>query len=186
MSDIEKAVQAAIEEFCEEAYMRFEISTFLNEATPPDRFWFIPSRATFNKVLNDNGRPRHVRLKSLPDLFSHDVAVYGDNAYLMWSGSVTYDDAFGHFYEVNGVIFDNNAHVLSEFEVSTLDRVCRKTSAALPFDIERAKAGDIFEYFDGFDWVTPENEIKKSLLSIFESSPNRKDFRMKYPKKEES
>jgi len=180
MSNIEDDVKAAIEEFGDLAFERFEVET-------APKFWI-------SSTNNSQLITAFARLKPLPELLAHDIKVYGDNAYLMWSGSVAYDDAFGGFYEVRDVVFDDNAHVLSEFEVSTLDSVYRKTSSALPFDLERAKDGDVVEVFDGnpdYGWSLAKyegNYEQDGLIIVSRVSDNYRmrvydnDLRMKFTK----
>lgn len=110
--------------------------------------------------------------------WEQDVKDYGFNdAIYLWELSHKLNNSAWHpvtLFSVNpgqSVVYDHY-----EFR--------RKDSAALPFDLERAKAGDDFEFFDGWEWVeiTDKNE-KDSLISVFASTPTREDLRMKYPPK---
>jgi len=199
MGNIEELVKAAIDEFGELAFERFILiaNGFGEQNKNNDTLRHI---LEYDKYLQNH----EIKLKPLPELFAHDVKFYGDNAYLMWSGSVTYDDAFGDFYEVRDVVFDDNAHVLSEFKVSTLDSVYRKTSAARPFDLELAKAGDVVEnYHETYkQWQVMSRscifEMKKYTNKVSEYyvrvqlcegasiALKADNLRMKFPKKAQS
>lgn len=117
MSDIEKAVQAAIEEFGDCAHKCFEYA---------DVGW---SNCSFNGYLSPDCFI--LRQKPLYELFSHDFTVYGDKAYLMWQWQ--YKDC-----EKQGDWLDCDKP--PSWKPSLNYR--RKESATLPFDIERAKSGD--------------------------------------------
>jgi len=68
----------------------------------------------------------------MPELFAHDVTVYGDNAYQMLESLVDTVDG-------DGVITpESNNDFIQDIEYT--DEVRRKTSAARPFDIDDAKA----------------------------------------------
>jgi hypothetical protein len=117
--NIEQQVQQAIEEFGELAHERFIVKTGYDE--------FYPHSNNEMYLYIDA-----IELKPLPELFEHDVKVYGDDAYLMW------------IHELHGISNKpiNNDDIKTSFDFSSII-VTRKTSAALPFDIERAKAGDV-------------------------------------------
>jgi len=76
MSDIEDDVKAAIEEFGERAFERFI----------RDRNIVIVGGIGWINLLSNSELDFKIglKLKPLPELFAHDVKVYGDNAYLMW------------------------------------------------------------------------------------------------------
>ena len=162
MSNIEKVVQAAIEEFGEDAYKRFTHKgmAFNDEPCRSNEFLL--------RMLSVN----NVSIKPLPELFAHDVVVYGDNAYLMWLISER-----GIWCELQGGMLDTMNREPNRFK--------RRTSAALPFDLGRAMAGDVAEYFAedlvsrNGHWIIAENNIAALL---FKKDKNRDDLRMKYPK----
>lgn len=82
----------------------------------------------FNKDLPMKNEP----LKQ----WQQDVEDYGDNAYLMWQWcnmAFNYEDAKSNNI-VNSLLATNGCK--------------RKQSAELPFDLERAKAGDEVQYID--------------------------------------
>jgi len=108
------------------------------------------------------------QLRSLPGLFALDVETYGKNAYLMWEwkNCMPEPDCYS---DCTNEPFD-----FDRFEYR------RKQSAALPFDLERAKAGDKFQVFYGSEWVDAEMDDDIFIDSewMFESGDN---LRMKYP-----
>ena len=149
---IEDDVSAAIEEFGNDAYKRFYYRCFGLTVG-------CESNAKMN-IMND------VFLKPLSELFSHDVSVYGDNAYLMWEWQ----------YKDNGSpIWVDVWHSCDRplaFKESLNYR--RKNSAALPFDIERAVRGDVVEGLHNGAWCI------KNSQDVYSK------FRMKYPPKVQS
>jgi len=180
MSNIKDDVKAAIEEFGELAFERFEWNSI--------EFGFLPFE-NHNEFIT-----RHdwitIRLKALPKLFAHDVKIYGDDAYLMWQ---YYDDLAR---DINGdrifyVNFTSNSEVNN---CSKYFRLRRKTSAALPFDLERAKAGDVVEVLCDGKWHEMKSTEKRfteinAIDILIEKTgcfPQRNlisELRMKYPKK---
>jgi len=118
-------------------------------------------------VLNNNGTSK---LKPLPELFAHDVSVYGDDAYLMWE---IYMRPCSFRSESGWQTMNGN-----QYEQIAGDVIRRKTSAALPFDIERAKAGDAVEWFGGKEWISADTDVACWTYGV---NSNRKDLRMKYP-----
>jgi len=151
-------------EFGEQAYKQVCIRV------PPNRFSFEDN---FQVATCEDFE--EIESMPLTELFRLDVEAYGDNAFLI----------YGYCHFEGDVIndFSFNSQILGLIESGYSDRLIRKQSAALPFDLERAKAGDIFEV-KGIDnaWFVPsESEESNSLITIFESCPNRKDLRMKYP-----
>lgn len=99
---IENIIKNAIEEFGDRAFERF--------------------------VLNNNGTSK---LKPLPELFAHDVDVYGDNSYFMWRYTTKYGaQPAKSNVEINRAI---------EYGLT----ISRSTSADnIEFDIDRARSGD--------------------------------------------
>jgi len=170
MSNIEELVKAAIEEFGELAYERFT----------DDKGFLFESNDELNREIVGWC---DIKLKPLSELFAHDVKIYGDNAYQMW----------GHdFLNVWwGDLIDND-------EVSIVingDKIRRKTSAALPFDLERAKAGDVVESL----WVDDiwrkypvarlrilDGYIENDIFYHDDCFINCNKLRMKFPKKVQS
>jgi len=129
MSNIEDDVKAAVEEFGECAFERFDVET-------APKFWI-------SSTNNSQLITAFARLKPLPELFAHDVKVYGDNAYLMW---------YWILHENDGISMDfsDNEEVKNAWTT-----VKRKTSIALPFDLELTKAGDVVEALTGdWEWKT--------------------------------
>ena len=78
-----------------------------------------------------------VSLKPLPELITHDIEFYGlPNALLIWS--------------FDKKILDNPEQKNCNFESITNELInnlhSRKTSEAMPFDLERAMRGDVVEF----------------------------------------
>jgi len=124
---------ACYEEFGDRAHERFvENHLVANE--------IVPVFFSTNESLLSMSDFRLLYLKPLPDLFAHDVSLYGDNAYLMWEVSSQWVLAFNFS-------FNNNFTVECAL---TDDRslVKRKQSAALPFDLDRAISGDKVQITD--------------------------------------
>lgn len=155
--------QQAKEEFGSEAYKRF-----------------YNGCGILIEPLNNNDCIKHIDdmlFKPLPELFEHDVQVYGENAYLMW--------------EYKNVHFDEWQPAESNLGL-WLTLNCehrRKTSAALPFDLERAKAGDVVEIYDNNYWKKCQSKIfenrKYPLIQLDNISVSERFLRMKYPPKQE-
>lgn len=118
-----------------------------------------------------------VDLKPISELFEMDIQVYGDNAYLMWESPYTEKDR-------------NPNSLTAEFFKLNPALMHRKTSAALPFDLERAKAGDVVEYFYnnrwwGVNFVRLHKITNKIVISFLGNEPIVfcEELRMKYPPK---
>jgi len=181
MNNIEDDVKAAIEEFGELAHERFT----------DDKGFLFESNGELNReIVGWCG----IKLKPLSELFTHGVKVYGfEQEVKMWEfyshpelewvsfGDCSYDDALKTFD-----IFD----------------VRRKTSAALPFDLDRAnKLGDVVEnYHETYkQWQVMSRscifEMKKYTNKVSEDyvrvqlcegasiALKADNLRMKYPKK---
>jgi len=143
MSDIEKAVQAAIEEFGDDAHKRFVIKRKA-----------IKDGDMFGSIIIDNADILRAKddltvsleLKPLPELFAHGVEFYGmENEILMWQIS-------------ERGIWCNLQGEMPETMTQEPYRFRRKTSAdAMPFDLERAKAGDMVEWFFYDEWKVINN-----------------------------
>jgi len=111
-----------------------------------------------------------IKLKPFIELFDHDVKIYGDNAYLMWE----FRDGF-NFEKFT--VFESNA-AFNDAITQGVPEYRRKNSAALPFDLERAKNGDVVEWFNGKEWGEWDfltNDCPDYTVH----------YRMKYPKKAE-
>jgi hypothetical protein len=102
-----------------------------------------------------------IKLKPLYKLLQHGIAVYGFEAEKqMWE----FKGFGGDWQDIPNVArYSVLKRNIKEFP----DRHRRKTSAALPFDLERAKAGDVVD----------------GKLSSDIDIDNPTDLRMKYPKK---
>ena len=80
---------------------------------------------------------------TLQEQWQQDVERFGDGAYLMWEGYAGTIDGYDCWQDIN-----NNDYWNYPTDIR------RKDSAALPFDLERAKAGDTVEAFlDGMNWL---------------------------------
>ena len=75
------------------------------------------------------GYAQMVIVKPIPDLIAHDIEVYGDKAYLMWTNTA------------NRIIEDNEEliYLYDCLRHGIGEELARKTTAALPFDFGRAK-----------------------------------------------
>ena len=166
MSDIEQVVKDAIEEFGDRAY---------------ERFYYFHFDTDSANELNDNnallpiseGYGDRYKLKSLLELFEHDASFYGTDAYLMWDVDtqwiLNFNFSFNCNFTVECALINNRPSVR------------RKTSAALPFDIERAISGGVVEWFDGNNWGASDETIC-FWRKIYNG--NGENLRMKYPKEE--
>jgi len=113
--------------------------------------------------------------------WEQDVSNYGDNAFLLWE-----------FVADNGKYtesLDNSG--ISKFFGKT-EEYCRflrrKESAALTFDIERSKAGDVVEICAMQGWVNCNSKTfekrKYPLIQLDGISVSVHNLQMKYPPKE--
>jgi len=166
--------QQALEEFGDEAFRRFKPK------------WPLQAGCNDNHdIIIGLNSGLCFELKPLPELFADDVDVYGKDAYLMWE----YQPGIGSDYNFEN--FDSNDEVLNSiWELNN-----RKESAALPFDLELAKTGECFEFYDNGSWCDAEisDFSDEESLTIFISSrtcyvdnPLFSNLRMKYPPKQES
>lgn len=169
---IEQQWQAAKEEFKDNAFKRVRIKTVINT------FLFPTSNpATESAIKHAEIEGNEIEFIPPPYLFAHDVSVYGENAYLMW-GSAEIEDAYK---------FTENSGVEKYLRHGVL--VNRKKSAALPFDLERAKAGDVVESlwthgeWDRYLTIIKENCFieKDKLIHPDYGWIFVHDLRMKYP-----
>lgn len=191
MNKINEQWKNAIEEFGNRAFERFDdndLSEFLdsNEVTE----YYI-------SLGHD------IKLKPLAELFKHDALVYGDDAYLMYKISLFGKHMFSDAKDNREIMwhFASSSHDFNcfDYEKSNLQR---KTSAALPFDLIRAKTGHIVEWFESIsnNWITLEsNAFIKYDSTLIEvqgttyasqvlfpyglANIDIKDLRMKYPLK---
>jgi len=134
---IEQIVQQAIDEFGELAHERFT-----RRYAP--HFSDTQCQLQNNSDFSDYDL-QDTHLKPLPELFAHDVKVYGDDAYLMWDIDTQWVLKFNFSFNCNFTV-----------ECALTDGrslVKRKASAYLPFCLDRAKAGDVVEWFNGNKWV---------------------------------
>lgn len=178
---IDEEVKQAIAEFGDRAHERFRVFMSYSQEDAVDGVgtWY---------EFEDNDHmifcPESIEKKPIRDLFAHDVAVYGDNAYLMWK--ITDDDnkmqplSNNDIYVVFCLISDGIYKAV----------LSRKQSASLPFDLERAKRGDDLLFLKNGEWIdcTLESIGIKYFAVLgdnFESKGNVDDIpqllRMKYP-----
>ena len=176
---IEEQLQAAKNEFGEKAFERFNLYTVLVGFVQDD---FIPiiDNNHIEKILNC--RPNFLELKPLPDLYAHDDSYYID-AFTMWQWR--YADHSNDWTDCNKPL---------SFKADKEYR--RKDSAALPFDLSRARAGDALEffYYHKNEWVIASllefSEFKKPCVKFdyadyncAVAGVNEADLRMKYPQR---
>ena len=124
-----KELELAKEEFGDKAFKRFGFA------------YMGDGRGLSNPLCNSDVEFYDCPIRPLPELYSHDVEFYDDNAYLMWE----YKQFFGG---------NDYADFLSDYEASNIIGntdyiVRRKESVGLPFDLKRAIAGDVVEALAG-------------------------------------
>lgn len=173
--NIEQQWQAAKEEFKDNAFKRFKIYHHgygeLDAASSEQIEGVISQSPTrdFRDIL---------KTKPLPELFSHDVSVYGENAYLMWE------------IKYSKIPIPSNDEIINALSAIGINKLLqRKQSAALLFDLERAKSGDVVESL----WTHGEWDIYLTIIKENCFIENDKlihpdcgwifvhDLRMKYP-----
>jgi len=124
----------------------------------------------------------NIELKPLSELFAHDVEVYGGkNALLMWQWQYK-ENGIGDLWANNWLDCDKSL----SFNPNKNYR--RKTSAALRFDLERAKAGDVVEERCGDKWVVMDQSFKDAFIEngrvyLRHVDVAIKDLHIKYPPK---
>jgi hypothetical protein len=171
---MKKQWQQLEKEFGSDAYNRVQEPFKLKGLQP----LYFKSNKEVDSALKDG---ICVELKPLPELFAHDCEVYGeDNALQMWDYEILPCGGVG------GCCYDYP------------NPIKRKTSAALPFDLQRAKNGDVVEIYHLFlgKWIDCKFEFngegygysctfnlngKENTWQVFEKC----DLRMKYPPKKE-
>ena len=169
-----------VEEFREEAHKRLYGSYLNNDKLLP--FLFVHNKNVFDVMLRGECE---VLLKSIPDLIAHDIEFYGYNSYLMWKTKI-----FGV-----GFVDCRTLRDVANYLPNGLNpegEIKRNISAALPFDLERAKSGDTIEvqtrddvwtdvthiiFFEDYVCVACENGGKFKILEESYSYY----LRMKYP-----
>jgi hypothetical protein len=146
--------------------------------------------ATFRKKYNEETDEYewrkvgdNVELKPLPELFKHGVSVYGFEAEKkMWE----FKGAGGDWQDLPG--HADYYAVVRGMKKGFYDHR-RKTSASLPFDLDRAVAGDVVECSNtetDFKQITTndlQSIIKKGWLELYVENGF---LRMKYPPKLEN
>jgi len=173
--NIEQAVKDAIDAFGSEWWHRFALKGWRIDKLKLRDGCKNVSDFAMTLMKEDDGYG-YFALKPLPELFEHDVSFYGSDAYLMWESANELD------------LIVSNLSVLCSIDQGVSIR--RKTSAALPFDIDRAIAGDVVEVLSNGTWQpalkyhgyseilhTHKVELKNGYANV--SSEN---LRMKYPK----
>lgn len=107
--------------------------------------------------------------------WEQDVADYGDNAYLLWEGYAGVVDEYECWQDIG-----SNEYWNCPIEVR------RKDSAALMFDLERARSGDVVEIQDLYGWRDCHSKTyqfgKFPLIRLDNFSVSEFILRMKYPK----
>jgi len=102
--------------------------------------------------------------EELQKQWAKDVDDYGDSAYLMWEISVNNTSEFyGMFCNsyLNELFIHNKPGSFVYESLWKGTEVKRKESAALPFNLSRAKAGDAVEWLnnDGKWELVPQNNL---------------------------
>ncbi len=126
--------------------------------------------------------------------WAQDVDDYGELAYLMWERRVHNATSIGLSTHQEYIAIESNFYI-NEYGFDGAMTFQRKPSAALPFSLERAKAGDVVEAMDGVtgEWHTLEAGGKWwawMAKKLGWPDKNKKNFnyfcgkhRMKYPPK---
>jgi len=186
MSNIKELVKAAIEEFGERAFERFWYPL-------GDDSFLMQDNEMLISILQDEKDCTDLELLPLPELFAHGVKFYGfEQEVKMWE----WMDHEGVWHDTPELAcYDEIIDGMSEYPHR------RKTSAALPFDLERAKAGDVVEnYHETYkQWQVMSRscifEMKKYTNKVSEYyvrvqlcegasiALKADNLRMKYPKK---
>jgi hypothetical protein len=169
--NIERAVKYAIAEFGKDAYCRFT----------DDKGLSFSDNDELNRELVGWC---DIQLKTLPELFKHDVEFYGADAYLMWEVMGAKFDALGKLINADFFTPSSNESFIADERYS---EVRRKTSASLKFDMERAINGDVVEMCNEYgDWsicTSKTFEMRKfPLIKLDHVSVSEFNLRMKYPK----
>lgn len=168
--NIEQQWQNATEEFGDCAFERFFVNYGEDSFTP------ISNNQAFEHLNALELIPNH-------NLLDHDVLVYGDDAYLIWEWREQASFTGTPNERLKNAIILNHDYR-------------RKISAALPFDLPRAKTFDAIEVFDGNPDTGWSDAIYDSVCEYCSSVTiviRKKDYckfrvysndlRMKYPTK---
>lgn len=154
--DIKQQWQCAVEEFGDRAHDRFFVNNGVDSFSP-----------TSNKEAIENLN----ELFFIPSvhLFEHGVSVYGfESEKQMWE----FKGFFGCWQNIHSYASYND--VINAMANDYFYDFRRKTSAELPFSLERALSGDVIEGLSGGKW-----EVKNGH-TVYSK------FRMKYPPKLEN
>lgn len=138
--NIEQQWQAAKEEFKDNAFKRFKIYHHGYgelDAASNEQIEGVISQSPTRDIRDI------LKTKPLPELFAHDVSVYGENSFQMWE------------VKYSKIPPPSNDEILNAFDALGINKLLqRKKSAALPFDLERAKTDDVCEIFKNQEWLT--------------------------------
>lgn len=171
MTNIKKQLQQAVEEFGEFAHERV---VEIVHGVP----WYYAD----NEALYAHANLSALTLKPLSELFAHDISFY-INAFEMWE---IYDNYVNKQKE--WITPSSNKELDYYLSYHIEDGIIRrKTTAALRFDLERAKAGDVVEICDVYgNWSIctskPFERRKHPLIKLAGVCVSEFNFRMKYPK----
>lgn len=180
-NELLKQWKQSVAEFGERAHERF---THKGMA-------FYDENVSSNKFAEAMLKLNNLKIKPISDLWNHDVQVYVDDAHLMWEyyDWLVRDNLNNRVFWVSASSNDDINNCISGGW-----SIRRKESAALPFDLERSKAGDIVEWrndcddtWDTCEFVTESND--NGFFEIISSCGIDKKYvlacelRMKYPKK---
>jgi hypothetical protein len=95
---------------------------------------------------------------NIKELWGQSIEEFGDNAYLMFERY----NYIGNTNNLGWICFANNNEV--EVAIDNDHEIRRKISAALPFNLERAKNGDAVEHFTYGSWF--EMNVDFADLSV--------------------
>lgn len=134
----EEQWQLAKEEFGEEAWKRVKVDfRWVIEYNFSSTGNYTVDCAVVNEIKG------LVKYKPVTELIAHDKEFYGKNAFLIWEKSTTWRDCYRDHEQTSAPWLNLASN--SGLYVDQYTQLRRKTSAALPFDLDRAKAGDVVE-----------------------------------------
>lgn len=196
--NIEQQWARAKEEFGEDAYRRFRWKNKDSKLSSNNPWRDCYHNNDAESLLYENSQSNGGTIldeKPLADLIAHDIEWYGDKAYLIWKYATKY----------GAQPAKNNMEILRALKYGL--NMSRKTSAALPFDEERAMGGDVVEAVmfgsdeimlvdDAINFVWDKNSLNKYAKPGSYSNPSEwlywdnvidifswERLRMRYPRR---
>lgn len=158
------------EEFGDDAFRRVRIKTVVNDFLFP-----TSNSATESAIEHAEIECDEIEFVPLPYLYSHDCKVYGiENAFKMWQ------------WQYKNMSLNAWRDCNKQLSFNPNKNYRRKQSAALHFDLERAKALEVYEvYSPVIGWHLPDRHCKitNDFVTYNGYKIDEKDLRMKYPPK---